>query len=142
MDENIQLWAKLVESGQLDIDEAEKDIGGEKYEMSGEMPGKKLWIDDIRPAPEGFHWVKSTNEAKQYILKTGLKNIVLIDTDHDAGDFQKDGGDYVKVFDWLDEVGAFNLTIHIHSANPVGANNIRSIISRNKENGWTEVKNS
>ena len=56
MDDYVQVWAKLVESGQLDLDEAEKDIGGEKYEMSGEMPGKKLWIDDIRPAPEGFRF--------------------------------------------------------------------------------------
>ncbi len=28
----------------------------------------KLWIDDIRPAPEGYLWVKSVNEAKRIII--------------------------------------------------------------------------
>ena len=27
----------------------------------------KLWIDDVRPAPEGYVWCKSVNEAKQTI---------------------------------------------------------------------------
>ena len=29
----------------------------------------KLWVDDIRMAPDGYIWVKSVNEAKQKILK-------------------------------------------------------------------------
>ena len=24
----------------------------------------KIWIDDCRPAPEGYKWVKTVNEAK------------------------------------------------------------------------------
>lgn len=28
----------------------------------------KLWIDDIRPAPEGYMWCKSVNEAKRKII--------------------------------------------------------------------------
>ena len=29
----------------------------------------KLWIDDVRPAPEGYDcWCKSVNEAKNFIL--------------------------------------------------------------------------
>ena len=27
----------------------------------------KLWVDDVRPAPEGYIWVCSVNEAKRYI---------------------------------------------------------------------------
>ena len=27
----------------------------------------KLWIDDLRSAPEGYVWCKSTDEAKQII---------------------------------------------------------------------------
>ena len=27
----------------------------------------KLWIDDVRPAPEGYIWCKSVNEAKRAI---------------------------------------------------------------------------
>ena len=30
----------------------------------------KLWIDDIRPAPAGYFWAKSVNEAKAIILDT------------------------------------------------------------------------
>ena len=27
----------------------------------------KLWIDDVRPAPEGYTWAKSVNDAKKFI---------------------------------------------------------------------------
>lgn len=66
----------------------------------------------------------------------------MIDTDHDAGEYQKDGGDYIRCFDYLDYCGIPDITVHIHSANPVGANNIRRIISRNSENGWKEIRNT
>lgn len=99
----------------------------------------KLWIDDVRPAPEGYVWVKSVNEAKHYICVWEyqmFKEIELIDIDHDAGDYAKDGGDYIKLLDWL-EAGCFNYPIRIHSMNAVGVANMRAIIERN---GWTEVK--
>ena len=63
-------------------------------------------------------------------------DIELIDIDHDAGDYASDGGDYIKLLDWLEETGR-NYPIHIHSMNPVGVANMRAIIQRN---GWTEVK--
>lgn len=99
----------------------------------------KLWIDDVRPAPEGYVWVKSVNEAKHYICVWEyqmFKEIELIDIDHDAGDYAKDGGDYIKLLDWL-EAGRFNYPIRIHSMNIVGVANMRAIIERN---GWTEVR--
>ena len=27
----------------------------------------KLWIDDVRPAPDGYKWIKSVNKAKDFI---------------------------------------------------------------------------
>ena len=27
----------------------------------------KLWVDDVRPAPDGYKWCKSVNEAKEVI---------------------------------------------------------------------------
>ena len=27
----------------------------------------KFWIDDVRPAPYGYRWVKSVNEAKKLL---------------------------------------------------------------------------
>lgn len=98
----------------------------------------KLWIDDVRPAPDvGWFPVHSVNEAKSFIEKVEFENfsIGLIDIDHDAGDYAKDGGDYIKLLDWLEETGR-NYPIRIHSANPVGVQNMRRIIERN---GWKEV---
>ena len=125
----------------------------------------KLWIDDVRSAPEGYLWCRSVNEAKAcihfierhiYLLEYELENankmmlcviperyramikmlsIQLIDIDHDAGDYARDGGDYIKLLDWLEETGR-KYPIHIHSMNPVGVANMRRIIQRN---GWTEI---
>ena len=62
--------------------------------------------------------------------------IEIIDLDHDAGDFASDGGDYIKLLDWLEETGR-NYPIRIHSMNPVGVANMRAIIEKN---GWKEIK--
>lgn len=103
----------------------------------------KLWNDDTRPAPEGYVWCKSVNEAKDTILMLELYATVnedykveLIDTDHDAGNYANEGGDYIRLLDWLEETKR-NYPIHIHSMNVVGVENMRRIIRRN---GWTEVK--
>lgn len=89
----------------------------------------KLWIDDVRPAPKGYVWCKSVNDAKRKIgyyenwLTFGLTNLIgfdieLIDIDHDAGD-------YTSLLDWLEETGR-NYPIRFHSESPVDAANIRT----------------
>ena len=109
----------------------------------------KLWIDDLRPAPTGYTWVKTVNDAKWYIesaeeieelFPTGTPVIKLIDLDHDAGDCRAAGGDYINILNWL-EYRQHNQNgkiypIRIHSFNPVGCVNMRAIIERN---GWEEV---
>ena len=103
----------------------------------------KLWIDDVRPAPEGYVWCKSVNEAITAIqwcnvlAEDGFTRYIIdiIDIDHDAGDYAKDGGDYIRLLDWLEETGR-SYPIRIHSQNPVGVENMRRIIERN---GWKEV---
>ena len=110
----------------------------------------KIWVDDVRPAPEGYVWLKSTNEAKNFIRHYVIfanhtlvvmrepqtfPKIELIDIDYDAGDFQQDGGDYIKILDWLEYLH-LSFPIRIHSANPVGVANMRRIIQRN---GWKEM---
>lgn len=99
----------------------------------------KLWIDDVRPAPDGYKWIKSVEEAKRMIICAEilylLDDVQLIDIDHDAGDYAQYGGDYIKLLDWLEETGR-NYPIHIHSMNVVGRQNMEAICRRN---GWREV---
>lgn len=113
----------------------------------------KLWLDDLRPAPEGYQWVKSVNEAistiiaseqsiersmnkgreaflrRDYATRTRCYEaantvaIEVIDMDHDAGDYAQDGGDYIKLLDWLEAMG-WSYPIRIHTMNPVGRANI------------------
>lgn len=99
----------------------------------------KLWIDDVRPAPDNTYIVApSVNIAKTMIELHEYQEdpFTLIDTDHDAGDWAEFGGDYIKLLDWLEETER-NYPIRIHSMNSVGVQNMRDIIQRN---GWQEVK--
>lgn len=101
----------------------------------------KLWVDDVRPAPYGYLWAKSVNDAKDFIITSevsmsGFAACEIIDIDHDAGDFVNEGGDYIKLLDWLEETGR-KFPIRIHSMNPVGRENMRRIIQKN---GWKEVQ--
>ena len=99
----------------------------------------KLWIDDVRPAPNKTEYahMRSVDMAMFSIILNEKRGCPyeLIDIDHDAGDYVEYGGDYIKLLDWLEETGR-NYPIRIHSMNPVGRENMRAIIRRN---GWTEV---
>ena len=97
----------------------------------------KIWVDDVRVAPQGYVWCKSVNETIKAILELEQNDSIdLIDLDHDAGEYVRDGGDYIKILDWLTEHER-NYPIRIHSMNPVGVDNMRRIIQRN---GWVEIK--
>lgn len=79
--------------------------------------------------------------AKQIICdienhRYGSKTLELIDIDHDAGEYVRFGGDYIKLLDWLEATGR-KYPIRIHSMNPVGVANMRRIIERN---GWKEIR--
>ena len=98
----------------------------------------RLWVDDVRPAPEGYIWCKSVNKAIDLLsdlINFGIDDVEVLDIDHDAGDYASDGGDYIRLLDWLEETGR-GYPIRIHSANAVGVENMRRIIQRN---GWKEV---
>ena len=88
----------------------------------------KIWLDDLRPAPEGYTWCKSVNEAKRVIVSVE-ESISVIDCDHDLGDFSYDGGDGIKLLDWLAERETF-YPVEIHTANPVGRANMERILAR------------
>lgn len=86
----------------------------------------KIWLDDIRPAPEGYIWCKSVNSAKK-VIESARGVISLLDIDHDLGDYAYDGGDGIKLLDWLVETQRF-YPIHIHTMNPVGKENMIRLI--------------
>ena len=107
----------------------------------------RLWVDDTRPAPEGYVWCKSVNAAKSYITKLLIGwirlnkepkyPIEILDLDHDSGDFHAEGGDFIELLNWFEKTKTPCPPIRIHSMNPVGIANMRAIIERN---GWEEVK--
>lgn len=91
----------------------------------------KIWVDDIRQVPEGYVWTRSVNETIRLIEQAeqdGIQ-IELIDLDHDLGDYADDGGDAIKILDYLVENSKFYL-VRLHTANPVGLDNMRRMINR------------
>ena len=57
------------------------------------------------------------------------ETIELLDLDHDLGDYCSDDGDAIKLLDWLAERGTF-YPVKIHTANPVGRQNMERMINR------------
>lgn len=98
-----------------------------------------LWVDDLRDPPnrpgERYIIARSVNEAKCLIEE--LCSFDIIDLDHDAGVYAVDGGDYINLLNWLEyrqrtQDGKI-YPIRIHSFNPIGVVNMRTII---EHNGW------
>lgn len=90
-----------------------------------------LWVDDLRQPPKGaYYWAKSVDVAKEALKALKFE---YIDLDHDAGDFAKDGGDYIRLLDWMEETGQ-NYKVRLHTMNGVGRANMRAIC---EHNGWT-----
>ena len=100
-----------------------------------------IWLDDIREIPEsarrsgdGCVWVKSVNKARCAVEEAEAKGIgeFLLDLDHDLGDYAADDGDAVKLVLWLIETkrNNSNYKVILHTANPVGRENMRALIDR------------
>lgn len=105
----------------------------------------KLWLDDQindpvtpnRHPPEGWTGASSYEEAILLIELHGWPSHVSFD--HDLGEGKKTGYDFAK---WLVEKDMDNMSFleysyNIHSANPVGAANIKGLLDgwfREKEN--------
>lgn len=108
----------------------------------------KIWIDDEREMPDNYtHLAYSTNYAIQLIRDAYYYNYDLeVSLDHDAGKYVNKGGDYIKVLERLEETCYENpnfrnyirdkVIFHLHTANPVGRENMKRIIQKN---GWREI---
>lgn len=79
----------------------------------------KLWLDDVRPAPVGFVWVKTAEEA---IAAFATGDVTVASLDHDL---EADMTGY-DVLAWVEKCVATGAwygsipTIYVHSANPPG----------------------
>lgn len=92
---------------------------------------KKLYLDDLRPAPEGFIWVKNFEEFTSYIAYYRMPGFISFD--HDLGE-EKSGYDCAK---WLVEF-CMNREVPlpdfaVHSQNPVGKENIQALLDNFKK---------
>lgn len=108
----------------------------------------KLWVDDTRRPPDWeeincpYLWCKSVNQAIAAIgfyERNFQDDEILIDLDYDAGDYADQGGDYIKILDFLEEQGIVDTGyfFHLHSQNVVGVENMRRII---EHNNWREIR--
>lgn len=85
----------------------------------------RLWVDDLRPAPEGWEWVKSSAQAI-LVIKTG--RVTEMSLDHDLG-----GDDTTRpVVLYMCEFGPWPDRVYVHSANPVGVEWLTGMINRYK----------
>lgn len=93
----------------------------------------KIWLDDIREAPDGWAWIKTVKDtiATMGLIYGEVKEISL---DHDLGENQPTGYDLIK---WLEEKvmrqGYSFPKITVHSANLVGRANIEAAVKRIEE---------
>ncbi len=82
----------------------------------------RLWLDDLRPVPEGYIGAKSVNEAIALIetAEDEGEEIEMLDLDYDLGRYEADGGNGVDLIEWLADRETF-YPVKIHSTHPYGA---------------------
>jgi len=100
----------------------------------------KIWLDDIRPAPDGFLWCHTAQSALD-ILK--MQEVEYIDFDHDLGMYSLDGymvAVYIETLAHAKKIKRLGWSVH--SDNPAGRERIKNAmlsaerfwdISENKE---------
>ena len=85
----------------------------------------RLWLDDVRPAPEGWTWVRTTEEAIA-ALRTGT--VTEASLDHDLGEGVEEG---YAVCLWMAEHGVWPPEgITIHSANVPAGDRMAGVVER------------
>jgi hypothetical protein len=84
-----------------------------------------LWVDDLRPAPVGWSWAKTSEEALAALARQPCSVMSL---DHDLG-----GDDTTRpVVLHLAEHGGWPDEVRVHSANPVGVEWLTGMVRRYK----------
>jgi hypothetical protein len=89
-----------------------------------------LYLDDVRKPETDRDWVivRSASEFKQIIEERGMPEHMSLD--HDLGENKPSGLDCVN---WMIENDLVPESFNVHSANPIGAENMRSKLQQ-----WVE----
>ena len=84
-----------------------------------------LWLDDIRPPPDGWHWVRTAEESVAWILTGSVERASL---DHDLGRGlcrreRREVSTGYEVVRWLEEHPEYwpPYGVEVHSQNPPSA---------------------
>ena len=86
-----------------------------------------LFLDDLRLCPDGFIVARTYNDAVNLIKEKGLPS--MISFDHDLGE-EKTGYDFAKfIVNYCLDFKLPPPLYYVHSANPVGAENIECLLS-------------
>jgi hypothetical protein len=98
----------------------------------------RLWIDDVRPAPDGYKIAKGDICAIICIIGREVDGCPyeLLDIDNNKGEHAPLTGVYRNLLAWLEETDR-NYPIRIHGTDPAEVASIRAIIEKN---GWKEIK--
>lgn len=85
----------------------------------------RIWLDDVRPAPEGWVWVGTVEEAIG-LMSSG--EVLEASLDHDLGDGEQEG--YALVLYMAENDLWPEEAISVHSSNPPGAERMAGVIER------------
>lgn len=94
----------------------------------------KLYVDDVREAPEGWFLVRYAERAMLMLMDEAI-NVEEISLDHDMGETAHDGYWLVRI---MVEMNLWVPRISVHSMNPVGRANMLATLRRYAPDG-TEV---
>lgn len=87
-----------------------------------------LWIDDLRPAPDGWKHVTSSSQAINTLEWAKMMGVQLeaISFDHDLG-----GDDTTRpVVLWCCMNDWWPKSVYVHSSNQVGCDYLRGMVER------------
>lgn len=84
----------------------------------------KLWVDDLRPAPDGWTWVTTSAAAIEILARGEIIDVMSLDHDLGSDDTTR------PVVLWMCEHEAWPREVRVHSANPVGVEWLEGMIAR------------
>lgn len=99
----------------------------------------KLWLDDVRSAPEGWLWAGTARNAIALICEYG-PTIDEVSLDHDLGalpehglyarGFAEESGQMVAGYIAASHILPTSVPIRVHSWNPDGATRMAAVLQR------------